>query len=163
RVKVERTALTLRELIEANPGAEVVVTEGIPGTPTASKQYPATIVKFLGRSAEEVEATSPPGPAEYLPQKGNLVLLKTVDGTRAVPLEHINDIKFVGKYETKATDEEYRNLLTMRLDWGGKAPEKTVDVGMAYLQKGLRWIPQYRVELDAQGKAVIKLQATLLN
>src|SRR6266702_6680448 len=27
RVKVERTALTLRELIEANPGADVVVTE----------------------------------------------------------------------------------------------------------------------------------------
>src|SRR6185295_15372645 len=43
------------------------------------------------------------------------------------------------------------------------APEKTVEVSMAYLQKGVRWIPNYRVELDGKGKAVVKLQATLLN
>ena len=34
---------------------------------------------------------------------------------------------------------------------------------MAYVQKGIRWIPNYRVELAADGKAVVKLQATLLN
>lgn len=156
RVKVERTALTLRELIEANPGADVIITE------SNQKQTPATIVRMLSRSAEEVEKTAATA-AEYLPQKGNLVLLKTVEGTRAVPIEQITDVKFLNKFETKVADEEYRNLLTMRLDWGGKQPEKTVEVGMAYLQKGMRWIPHYRVELDAKGKAVVKLQATLLN
>jgi hypothetical protein len=34
---------------------------------------------------------------------------------------------------------------------------------MAYVQKGVRWIPNYRIELDGNGKAIVKLQATLLN
>ena len=34
---------------------------------------------------------------------------------------------------------------------------------MFYLQKGVRWIPSYKLELDGQGKAVVKLQATIIN
>ncbi len=157
RVKVERTALSIRELIEANVGAEVIVTEG------NKTPYQATIVRLLARSAEELDATLPPPVADHLPMKGNVLLLKTIEGTRAVPIEHITDVKFVGKYETKFSEEEIRNLLTMKLDWGGQAPAKTVEVGMAYVQKGIRWIPSYRIELDGKGKAVVKLQATLLN
>lgn len=156
RVRVDRTALTLRELIDANPGAEVVITEG------AKPSYPATIVRFLSRSSEELDATMPVHSGEHLPQKGNLLLLKTVEGTRAVPVEHISDVRFVNKFQTTTNDEEYRNILTMKLDWQGAA-QKKVEVGMAYLQKGIRWIPNYRVELDGKGKAVIRLQATLLN
>src|SRR6266404_3674708 len=100
---------------------------------------------------------------EHLPLKGNILLLKTVDGTRAVAVEQITELKFVGKYQTTIVEEEYRNLLTMKLDWGGQAPEKTVEVGMAYVQKGVRWIPNYRIDLDGKGKAAVKLQATLLN
>jgi len=156
RVKVERTALTLRELIEANVGAEVVVTEG------AKPPYPGTIVRFLSRSSEELDATQPAG-GEHVPLKGNILLLKTVEGTRAVPVEHVTDVKFVGKYDVKVSDEEFRNLLTMKLDWAGRPPAATAAVGMAYVQKGIRWIPNYRIELDGKGKAVVKLQATLLN
>ncbi|MFL5342045.1 MAG: hypothetical protein ACJ8F7_18010 [Gemmataceae bacterium] len=155
RVKIERTAMTLRDLIDANPGAEVVVTEG------SKPPYPATVVRFLSRSAEELDATMPPG--EHLPQKGNILLLKTVDGTRAVAVEQVTDVKFVGKYQTTVVEEEYRNLLTMTLDWGGQPPAKTVEVGMAYVQKGVRWIPNYRIDLDGKEKAEVKLQATVLN
>ncbi len=155
RVKIERTAMSLRDLIEANPGAEVVVTEG------NKPPFSATIVRFLSRSAEELEATMPAG--EHLPLKGNILLLKTVDGTRAVAVEQITELKFVGKYQTTIVEEEYRNLLTMKLDWGGQPPEKSVEVGMAYVQKGVRWIPNYRIDLDGKGKAAVKLQATLLN
>ncbi len=157
RVKVERTAVTLRELIEANLGAEVVISEGV------KPAYPATIVRFLSRSTEELDATLPPTGAEHVPIKGNILLLKTLEGTRAVPVEHITDVKFVGKYDTKVTEEEFRNLLTMKLDWAGQPPANAAEVGMAYVQKGIRWIPNYRIELDANGKAVVKLQATLLN
>ncbi len=157
RVKLDRTAMSMRDLIEANIGAEVLVTEG------AKPAYPATIVRFLSRSAEELDATSPPTGVEHVAMKGNLLLLKTIEGTRAVAVEQITDVKFVGKYETKVSDEEFRNLLTMKLDWGGQPPAQTAEVGMAYVQKGIRWIPNYRVELDANGKAVVKLQATLLN
>ena len=157
RVKVERTAVTLRELIEANLGAEVVISEGV------KPAYPATIVRFLSRSTEELDATLPPTGTEHVPIKGNILLLKTIEGTRAVPVEHITDVKFVGKFDTKVSDEEFRNLLTMKLDWAGQPSANSAEVGMAYVQKGIRWIPNYRIELDANGKAIIKLQATLLN
>lgn len=156
RVKIDRTAMTIRELIEANPGRDAIITEG------NKPPFQATILRLLSQSSEELETTSLPG-TEVLPVKGHVLLLKTIDGTRAVPIESISDLKFTGPYETKLSSEEYRNVLTLKLDWGGQPPEKTAEVGMAYVQKGFRWIPSYRVELDGKGKALVKLQATLLN
>src|SRR5207247_6208597 len=49
------------------------------------------------------------------------------------------------------------------LDWGNAAREKTARVGMMYVQKGIRWIPGYKVELDGKGHATLRLQATLVN
>jgi hypothetical protein len=34
---------------------------------------------------------------------------------------------------------------------------------MVYLQKGIRWIPSYKVTIDGQGNAKVQLNATLLN
>jgi hypothetical protein len=155
-VKVERTSLTVRELLEANPGAEVSLTEG------NKPPYSATIVKLLSQSTEELEALNPAG-SEVTTRKGTVLLLKTLDGTRCVPIDSITDVKFLGQFETKISSEEYRNLLSLKLDWGGQPAAKTADVGMAYVQKGIRWIPNYRIDLDANGKAVVKLQATILN
>lgn len=36
-------------------------------------------------------------------------------------------------------------------------------MGLIYLQKGIRWIPGYKVTIDGKGSAVVKLQATLIN
>jgi hypothetical protein len=53
--------------------------------------------------------------------------------------------------------------MTLKLDWGKGKKTPKADVGMVYLQKGIRWIPNYKVEIDGKGKAVIKLQATIIN
>src|SRR6266852_1913986 len=50
RIALERTALTLRDLVEANPKTEVLITEA------GQSSYPATIIGFLNRTAEELEA-----------------------------------------------------------------------------------------------------------
>jgi hypothetical protein len=34
---------------------------------------------------------------------------------------------------------------------------------MMYLEKGIRWIPNYKVTIDGHGHAKVKLQATLVN
>src|SRR6266851_2882008 len=156
RVLVEQTALNLRELLETNSGAEVLVNEG-------TAPYPATIIGFPTRTSEELAATMPPLSAEPLPQKGNLILLKTAEGTKVVNVDRIQDVKFLGKYKTALANEEFRNLLTLKLDWTGGKPERSADVGIMYLQKGVRWIPNYLVDLDGAGKATVKLQATLIN
>lgn len=163
KVSVSRTALSLAEIIEANIGAEVVVTEAASDKDQGDKSYDATIVSIPTRSSKELEETSPAGSGEMLPQKGSIVLLKTTQGTKAVALGQIKDITIKGEPRLKVRQDEYRNLLTLRIGWKGNQPQANVGAGLMYLQKGLRWIPSYKVTLDGQGKAKLQLQATLVN
>jgi len=137
RVLVERTALTLRELIEANIGAQAIITE------SGKNPYEATIIDLPARSSEELARTSPPSSAERVPQQGNLILLKTWEGTKAIPIERIQEVTFRGPHKSKVTGEEFRNLLTLQLDWADKKPDKEANVGLFYVQKGVRWIPSW--------------------
>lgn len=152
-VPINRSALSLGELIEANHDAPAVVTE------TNQVTYDATIIGFLTRSSKELSETSPPGTREQLPQQGHIVLLKTDHGTKALPVEQIQSLTFKNGANLKAPQDEFRNYLRLKLDGAGKNPT----VGMVYLQKGFRWIPSYRVELDGNGQATVKLQAILVN
>lgn len=157
KVLVERTALNLRELIEANVGAAVIVTE------VGGAKYSATIADVPARSGDELEATGVPNGGPKLSQKGAVVLLRTEDGIKVMPFERVQDMVFKNGPNGLAAGEEFRNLLTLQLDWGERKPEKTAEVGMVYLQRGLRWIPGYQLDIDGKGTAKIRLQATLLN
>ena len=158
KVLVERTALNLRELIEANIGADVFVTESI-----STNRYRAIILQIPNQSGEELEATSPPNSGQKLPVKGNVVLLKLQEGgIKVVGLDQILDVTFVGDHKEKTAQEEFRNLLTLKLDWDGR-PQKEAEIGLLYLQRGVRWIPNYKVTIDGKGGAMVKLQATLIN
>ena len=64
-----------------------------------------------------------------LPEKGNVVLLRTTEGTKAVTLERILDVTFKEPPKASVGNVEFRNLLTLKLDWGGRRPEPTADVG----------------------------------
>jgi hypothetical protein len=162
RVRVEQTALSVEELLAANAGAEVIVTERPPaGERTAT--YHATIVGIPQRSIDELERVRPPHTEVAAAEAGRVIVLKTSEGSRAVSLDRIQDVVFKGEYKKTVSHEENRAVLTLHLDWAGRKPEKTARVGMAYLQKGLRWIPNYRIEIDGGGKALVKLQATMIN
>jgi hypothetical protein len=163
KVLVERTSLSVRELIEGNIGAQAVITEVSAGREAAPISYPATIAGVPVRSSKELEDTSPPNSPEMLPQKGNVVLLKTAEGTKVVPFERISDVTFKGEPKGLSANEEFRNLLTLKLEWPGTSWRSSADVGLFYLQRGLRWIPGYKVTIDGKGGAVVKLQATLIN
>src|SRR5262245_5943359 len=163
RVLVERTALRLAEMLEANPGAEVLVTEKPLLADKTPLSYSATVVGIPRRSAQELEATSPPNSGDKLPVKAEVILLKTPEGTKVVPLDRIQDVTFKNQMKPMVGEEEFRNLLTLKFDWANRRPETTANIGLVYLQKGLRWIPSYRVTLDASGNASVKLQAVLIN
>ena len=148
-VRVERTALDLRQLIDGNAGAEVVVTE-IEG-PT----YKARIVGVPERRPDERRAGVAVTPAE-------VALFEGEEGTRVVRLDRIRDVRFTGAFRSTVAEDDVLDRMTLRLDWDG-APQKEADVGLVYQQKGLRWIPSYRVESDGAGRATVKLQATIVN
>jgi len=92
-----------------------------------------------------------------------VALLKTDGGVKAVPLDRISEVTFPREHRTTIRTEENQSRLTLRLDWGPGGPRETAALGMVYLQKGLRWIPEYKIVLDGKGKALVRLQATLIN
>ena len=156
-VPVERTALSLRELLEANIGAELLITE------TNQLAYPATVLGFPTRSSEELAEASAGAAIHHVPQPGSFVLLKTAEGTKAVAVDRIQDVTFKQPPRAKGTQTELRSFLTLNLEHTGNGSAPTAEVGLMYLQRGIRWIPSYRVDLDGQGQARIRLQATVLN
>jgi hypothetical protein len=155
KVIVENTALKLAELLEANAGTDVIITEAARAFDGSMIKYEGTIIGVPKQNAEEAGVN--------LADKGNVLLVKTTEGVKVVIVENIRDVTFKNNYKAKLADEEFRNLLTLKLDWGGRNAERTADVGLVYLQKGLRWIPSYKITLDNQGNANIKLQANLIN
>ena len=63
RVLIERTALDVRSLLEANPGAEVIFVDG-------QGRHAGVVVGVPARSAEELARTEPPGGGEQRPAEG---------------------------------------------------------------------------------------------
>jgi hypothetical protein len=163
RVLVEQTALSLAELLDANAGAEVIITEKTLSVSREPVRYAATIVGIPQRSSDELAQTGLPNAAPRIPEKGTVILVRTSDGVKAVLIETVQDVTFKTPPRAKLSHEEFRNLLTLKLDWGSRKPTPTTQVGLMYLQKGLRWIPGYRVTLNGSGTAAVRLQSTLVN
>lgn len=158
RVLVERTALSLWDLIQANPGAIARVDE-VGDKPA----YEATLLGVPERSSEEVERTSPPNTGEQLPRKADVALMKTDEGFRVAKMDRIESVTFRDDPKRTLVSEEFRNLLTVRLDGPARRANATAPLGMMYVQRGVRWIPSYRVTLDGKGGATLELQATIVN
>lgn len=162
RVRSERAALNTWELIQANVGAEVTLTED------NDRPYSARILAVprcepKDEPARPAGAAAPQAPAPPIGAPGDVVLLQVHDGVRVVHRERIRDVTFRGEPRPMLESEEWRRLLTLRLDWGDRPAGRQAKVGMVYLQKGVRWIPNYRLDIDGAGKAVVQLQATLIN
>lgn len=157
RVTIDKTALNLRELLEANIGAQAIISE------IGTNRYEATILGLPSRDSEELLATLPPNTEERLPEKGNLVMLKTSEGVKAIAVDRIQEIVFKQAPKPSFTGEEFRNLMTLQLDWNGSKPAASANVGLFYLQRGIRWIPSYKIEIGNDGKTQVKFQATLIN
>jgi hypothetical protein len=154
-VRTECTALTIPELLEANVGASAQITDSY------THRYTATIIGFPTRTIQELQRNRP-GTNEPLSFKGDVILLRTAEGVKAVPVDQIREVIFKD-FKATTGHEEYRSVLTLDLNWNGRRPAREAEVGFMYLQKGIRWIPSYKVTLDGKGNAVIRLQATIIN
>lgn len=82
----------------------------------------------------------------------------------AIPMGDIRRVHFTDPSAAKAKRQQtiQHNQLTIDLGWE-RSPGRQADVGMMYIQKGLRWIPSYRVTILDDDTARIELQATLVN
>jgi hypothetical protein len=153
----ERTALTIPDMLIANIGARVEVVED-DGEP-----FLASIVAIPRQDSDELKSLARPYETRQVASTGGLVLLQTDRGVRPVAMGKIRHLVFLDAYKPAVTAEEIRAQLVFRLDWQGKPAAKRARVGMTYLQKGIRWIPEYRIDLDGEGRAEVTLQATIVN
>ncbi len=163
RVQMKRTALTLIELIKANIGAEAIIQEQAASKESKPLSYHATILSIPTRSAKEIETASPFASGPHLPVQGSTLLLKTKEGIRIININTIRNITLLKQSRTKVQHEEIRTRLRLNLDWGNKKPSAKTKIGMTYLQKGIRWIPQYNLTINDNGTIKVQLQATLIN
>ena len=154
-VTTERKALSLRELISANPNCEVIVNEN-------GVKYSATLLGIGPKTPGIPEPIAPFSGLTTLLSKENTVYLRTPEGIREVDVARIQDIEFKSKPKTTVPQTQDRNIISLRMKWQDKAA-KEAQVGMFYLQQGIRWIPEYQFTLDGKGNLTVKLQATLLN
>ncbi|MDX9910601.1 MAG: hypothetical protein RBS39_02080 [Phycisphaerales bacterium] len=98
---------------------------------------------------------------------GDRAVFDADGGTLLIPTQGITDVRVLDRESSRIawtrTIERQDDRLLMDLDWGRREPGKDASVGIMCVEKGIRWIPSYRVTLDGEGRAKVELQATLVN
>lgn len=109
-----------------------------------------------------VLASIPPRPTQQ-PKTLSHIMLKTDQGEMAIPIGNVRNITFEREASRQEEVTRPEQMLAARLVRDGKTITGDAPVGMAYLAKGLRWIPNYRVEITGEGQARLQLQGNVIN
>lgn len=140
-VTVEAPATDLKQFARANVGRDVVAV-------THDKE------RIEGR------LISAPVPKDAVANPGSEVLtLATATGTRILPFGNVRDLEVRGEFAASVRGEQPADRLVLQVAGGGAGAK----VGVMYVQKGLRWIPAYRIDVDGKGMASVQFEATLVN
>ena len=78
----------------------------------------------------------------------DMMLIKIGDAYNAIPYDQVKTIQFVG--------------YPVRIKVDTKTPNKIANIGVAYLQEGIRWEPSYILDIH-KGLASLNLRATMQN
>ena len=78
----------------------------------------------------------------------DMILLKVGEAFTAIPYEQIKSIQFVG--------------FPVRIKVDTKTPNKVANIGVAYLQEGIKWEPSYILDVR-KGVGNLSLRATMQN
>lgn len=102
-------------------------------------------------------------PAIFPPHHERVLMLEMADGVRTISLFDVREVHSIGgapEFASTKTVEEYE--FTVASTAGGALPAEA-RVGYMYLQRGIRWIPSYRLVQRGDGRAELSLQATIIN
>ncbi len=177
----ERPCLTFEEMIKANTGKRVTIVEQPKDAEAISHE--GTLLGILEHESEkevEVSTTMPSGydrsgrhysrqniretKEDKIRSLASFVMIETDTGVHLIKRDAIRSIILEGKKPatTHVERKEVREI-SIHVVRKGKPLRKDTEVGIIYLQKGVRWIPDYRIQLLDNGKAKIVLQGTIIN
>lgn len=158
------------QLLRLNPGRKVVVhtagaTSGEQGVvaglvqpfaaPPAAPEPPSPYFMDFRRSPERPYYYGYPAPAQ-----SGLVLVKTDNGVVALSPGAIQRADFEGGAPLcVTTNQQKRPAIRMELE----AAAGGAKVSVAYLARGITWVPSYRIDLSAEKSARFSAQAQIIN
>ncbi len=176
-----RPCLTFEEIIQANVGKQAVIVEQPKdGDPIS---HEGVLLGILQHEAEEELETSRtlPGGRDWrgrwissrqvhvsregeVKSLASFVMVQKDSGVQMIKRENIRSICLAeDKPATNHTETKKVREISVHVVRKGKPLGGEADVGMIYLQKGVRWIPDYRIKLLSNGKATVSLQGTIIN
>lgn len=93
------------------------------------------------------------------------IALKTEAGTLFVPFASIYNIELLDKIEMQKIEKSVVSNTRLSLKVDGAPDGQKINLGIAALERGIRWIPAYRVEVKGEPikEAKLELEAMLIN
>lgn len=146
---------SINEALLANEGKQIRFTDNY------SKEFSGTF-QILGKNW--LLAPDPEDADSNTRPKGDLTIaLKTETGVILFPVSSIRNIEISGQLKLDKTVAKKENRLMINLD--GAPNGQNVNVGVAALERGIRWIPAYRVEVKGNpiNEAKLELEANIIN
>jgi hypothetical protein len=178
--KQTRPCLNFDEIVQANKGKKATIFEQ---GKDALLSYEGILAGILQHESEQETELSENLPAYYdqwgryvynqqvretkegkIKMSSTFIILETDAGTKLIKRESIHSIVLADK-NPNTTHSETKQVreISMHLVSKGKPVDGDRTVGFVYFQKGIRWIPDYKIQLSDDGKATISLQGTIIN
>jgi hypothetical protein len=155
-VEEKKPCMTLQETIEAALGQEVTLTLNDAGP------QPRTLEGTVA-ALPKIEPAISIRDAAVDPLHGETVHVRTPVGIEVVRKAAIVAIRFRKELPLEKPTRVARRRILVRVSVAADAGADPLPIRFIYIQKGLRWIPEYRVELLPEKKVRIALQGTVIN
>jgi hypothetical protein len=141
----------IAEVLLANEGARIRFVDSYSSNKTFEGTY-----EIVGRNRNFAASTA-------TSSQEITIALKTETGVMFFPISYMRNVEILGqpKYEKPKNVRETR--LSLKVE--GVADNQKVNLGIAALERGIRWIPAYRVEVKGEPikEAKLELEAMLIN
>jgi len=176
-----KPCMSIDDIVQVNIGRKVAVVEQPKDAPPVTHTgILRGVLKHKGEHETQVGRNVPGGRDRWGRYRGNtsvqetketafeavssFVMLESEVGMQLIQRSHIRSILIEGKdpVTTIGAPKKVREI-AMHIARDGRPLRGRHEVGMVYLQKGIRWIPNYHIELLDDGKARLSLQGTLIN
>lgn len=145
----------INELLLANEGSRIRFVD----YNNSTKTYEGTYEIFSRNRNFSFVRTS----ENQYQQQEIVISLKTETGVMLFPANSLRNIEFFGQPKMEKPKVSKENRLSVKVE-GAKDGEK-INLGVAALERGIRWIPSYRVEFKGTPvkEAKLELEAVMIN